>query len=590
MPLQSQAPLAEAAVQKTHNNTPVSDTVAKEKNKVPLLPYHIVLSIIFSAGLISAAFATIPDCDEVFNYWEPTHYLSYGNGLQTWEYSPVYAIRSWLYVGVHSLITLPFSRVPSINKSHIFLILRTILAGTASVSQAELYDALSRSVSPTVGLLFILISVPSAGMFQAMPAYLPSSFAMYFVMFGMAEFLKTPASLPRALTYFSIAGFLGWPFCLALVAPQFLLWAFEDGKARGAIGLIQHVARSTISPLFVLATVVGVDSLAYRKLVFVPLNIVLYNVFGGSDRGPDLYGTEPWWYYFANLSLNFNLMAAVAFASIFLLALTLAILPTGATRQQVVLLLPFYLWLGVFSLQPHKEERFMFPAYPALCINAAMSMNWVNDFVLFLGCKLKFKPKTARAFGASVVTVMLATSALISTSRTIAVTTAYSAPKTIYRFDRSLSGNICFGKEWYRFPSSYFLPVGARPRFIKSAFAGLLPGTFAEAETPFRDGTWKVPENMNDLNREDYSKYIPIEECDYLVDSYFSGREEHIESLEPNYILDLENWDRVTCQKFLDAARTPFLSRALWLPDLVYRDRRVWGEYCILRNKQKRRT
>ncbi|EGX45799.1 hypothetical protein AOL_s00117g4 [Orbilia oligospora ATCC 24927] len=578
----SQVPLAAAATQKIES--------VRTTKKGPLIPYHVVLSVIFSVGLISAAFATISDCDEVFNYWEPTHYLSYGDGLQTWEYSPVYAIRSWLYVGVHSLLTLPFSLVPNIQKYHIFFILRAILAGIGSVSQAELYDALSRSVDPEVGLFFILISVPSAGMFQAIPAYLPSSFAMYFVMFGIAEFLKTPVFLSRAITYFAVAGLLGWPFCLALVVPQLLLWGFDDGRARGSINMVRRMACSVFSPLIVLAIVIGADSLAYRKPVFVPLNIILYNVFGGSERGPNLYGTEPWWYYIANLSLNFNIMAVAALASILVLAITSVILSTGVTRLQFVLLLPFYLWFGIFSLQPHKEERFMFPAYPALCINAAMSMSWVKGLILFSGTKLKIQAKVASALGTSLIAGVLAMSALISTSRTVAIITAYSAPQTIYRSGQNISGNVCFGKEWYRFPSSYFLPSGARPRFIKSAFTGLLPGAFEETNTPFRDGTWIVPQNMNDLNQEDYSKYTPIGECDYLVDSYFSSTGRQAESLEPNYILDAENWDRVTCHRFLDAAQTPFLSRALWLPSLAYEDQRVWGEYCILKKKQNRVT
>jgi len=56
------------------------------------------------ANLISAIFAPIQDCDETFNYWEPTHYLSHGYGLQTWEYSPDYAIRSWLYIALHAIV------------------------------------------------------------------------------------------------------------------------------------------------------------------------------------------------------------------------------------------------------------------------------------------------------------------------------------------------------------------------------------------------------------------------------------------------------------------------------------------------------
>lgn len=46
----------------------------------------------------------------------------------------------------------------------------------------------------------------------------------------------------------------------------------------------------------------------------VPLNIVLYNVFGG-DVGPDIFGTEPWWFYILNGLLNFNLLFLAALLS-----------------------------------------------------------------------------------------------------------------------------------------------------------------------------------------------------------------------------------------------------------------------------------
>ena len=41
--------------------------------------------------------------NSVFNYWEPLHYLDRGYGFQTWETSPVYAIRSYAYILVHLL-------------------------------------------------------------------------------------------------------------------------------------------------------------------------------------------------------------------------------------------------------------------------------------------------------------------------------------------------------------------------------------------------------------------------------------------------------------------------------------------------------
>lgn len=61
-------------------------------------------------------FAPIQDCDETFNYWEPTHYLSHGYGLQTWEYSPDFAIRSWLYIGLHAIVGNLRRLLPHSNK------------------------------------------------------------------------------------------------------------------------------------------------------------------------------------------------------------------------------------------------------------------------------------------------------------------------------------------------------------------------------------------------------------------------------------------------------------------------------------------
>lgn len=32
-----------------------------------------------------------------------------------------------------------------------------------------------------------------------------------------------------------------------------------------------------------------------------------------------------------------------------------------------------FVWMAIFFPQPHKEERFLFPVYPMLCLAAAMS-------------------------------------------------------------------------------------------------------------------------------------------------------------------------------------------------------------------------
>jgi alpha-1,2-mannosyltransferase len=42
--------------------------------------------LLFVVRLVIALFVPIADCDETFNYWEPSHMLAYGRGLETWEY------------------------------------------------------------------------------------------------------------------------------------------------------------------------------------------------------------------------------------------------------------------------------------------------------------------------------------------------------------------------------------------------------------------------------------------------------------------------------------------------------------------------
>ena len=47
----------------------------------------------------------IMDCDEVYNYWEPLHFLVHGTGLQTWEYAHEYALRTYAYILPLKLLT-----------------------------------------------------------------------------------------------------------------------------------------------------------------------------------------------------------------------------------------------------------------------------------------------------------------------------------------------------------------------------------------------------------------------------------------------------------------------------------------------------
>lgn len=211
----------------------------------------------------------------------------------------------------------------------------------------------------------------------------------------------------------------------------------------------------------------------------------------------------------------------------------------------------------------------MFPAYPFLLINAAISLNSIPFMISFLPSSLITLPP-------------ILVSALISLSRVLHITTSFSAPLYIYSYLPSTPTpeTLCIGKEWYRFPSSFHLPTNISPAFITSSFRGLLPGHFPSS--PTRAGTWQIPEGMNDLNEYDEGKVIPIDQCDYLVDLSLPSQTE-LNSEEPDYSKDL-HWETIHCERWLDTGSSVWKAwdRRFWYPGRNSKTE-GWGKYCLLK-------
>ncbi|KAJ5945032.1 hypothetical protein N7516_005200 [Penicillium verrucosum] len=495
------------------------------KKQPPPAPFYIPLNITLYLCLVTntlaAIFSPIQDCDEVFNFLEPAHYLQHGYGLQTWEYSPVYSIRSWLYVSLHAAVGKIGSLVVH-TKAAEFYTIRLSLAFMCAACQTRLYSAICRTLSPRIGLLFVIIVTFSPGMFHASTAFLPSTFTMYMSMLGLASFLdwKNSRKTAQGIMWFGLGTIVGWPFAGALIVPLLVEEAIVSFISGSVGSFLYNVFDGIIRCLSILALEVAVDYAFFQKLVLVPWNIVAYNILGE---------------------------------------------------------------------KPHKEERFMYPAYPFLALSAALSFHIILTYLGSTNPKeLIGRVPTKLKIAASLSVVLIGLNA--GMLRTLGMVTAYNAPLKVFdslqRVDIAHAGDsICFGKEWYRFPSSYFLPNDMRAKFIRSEFRGLLPGEFPDSPSYLGrlDGASQIPSGMNDLNIEDPSKYVDISQCSFLVDSYFPGHD--ATELEPHYFLDKTQWETLSCASFLDASQTGLLGRLIWIPDLPVipaRFRRKWGEYCLL--------
>lgn len=179
-------------------------------------------------------------------------------------------------------------------------------------------------------------------------------------------------------------------------------------------------------------------------------------------------------------------------------------------------LTPFYLWLIVFIIQPHKEERFLFPIYTLICLAAAISIDHLQRFLSWLKFGRKPIHYTQFILNKWFVIGLLLIHACGSFSRCIALYKNYQGPLNTYgdltkiaqdpslhTISPQVQVNVCVGKEWYRFPNSFFLPENWKLMFIKSEFRGQLPKYF-DSKNP----TSSLPTHMNNKNLEEPTRYV----------------------------------------------------------------------------------
>ena len=404
---------------------------ATSETEMPYIPSAFTAwKALFIVRLTAAFWSVISDCDETYNYWEPMHFLIYQKGYQTWEYDPAYGLRSYLYILVHTVPAWIFAHVLQPNPMFVFFSVRCILAAVCSACETYFYIGVTKEIGANVGRITLGILLFSAGMFISSTAFLPSSTSMYLCMLAHGAWFQQTYALAIFAT--ALSTFLSWPFAALLglpIAADILL------RRRKYSMFVQW---SLISTIAILIPQIIIDSQFYGKLTIAPLNIVAYNVL--SDKGPDLYGTEPWTYYLFNGILNFNvafILALLVWPLQGLLNLAVS-LPQRSEKFLPVTMnqLAMYLWFSVFWMQPHKEERFLFPIYPLICLAAALSVDTLQKLFYAFCVKVQNRHYLDHTSWISVGFLIL--TALISVSRTVALYQNYHASMDVWMHANSI--------------------------------------------------------------------------------------------------------------------------------------------------------
>lgn len=155
-------------------------------------------AVLVFVRLLAASSSPIMDCDETFNYWEPLHYLLHGTGMQTWEYAPQYALRSWVYIELHAAL---LRLMPGwlVTGPAAFFALRQCLALICATCELLFCRAIATKFGDRPAFLVLLFSCTSSGMFHAGVALLPSTTCMYCVLLGYAAWFSGRVRLGLAV-------------------------------------------------------------------------------------------------------------------------------------------------------------------------------------------------------------------------------------------------------------------------------------------------------------------------------------------------------------------------------------------------------
>ncbi len=234
----------------------------------------LLLYLYFAVIHISAALVNhIDDTDETYGYWEPLHYLLFKEGMQTWEYSPHYAIRSYAFIYPLYLIGKGLQLI-GLHKLRIFYFLRLLIGLFTATGEVSFISAITRRYSNLILSFFVtFFLICSPGVYFASTSFLPSAIASSLIMHCVSCWIQM--KFHWAIFWGSLAVlWTGWPFVGLLLLPigihMITTIVLKRQKRNPAvsetiIALVQFIVTSLMVVFFVFIPSLVLDVQSYGK-------------------------------------------------------------------------------------------------------------------------------------------------------------------------------------------------------------------------------------------------------------------------------------------------------------------------------------
>ncbi|TVY44814.1 Dol-P-Man:Man(7)GlcNAc(2)-PP-Dol alpha-1,6-mannosyltransferase [Lachnellula occidentalis] len=316
----------------------------------------VLILVLPTLILLHLAIAPYTKVEESFNL-QATHDIStYGFRVTPDTYDhisfPGAVPRTFFGALVLSALSSPVFSV--IGRQHAQLVARAVLGLFNTYSLLRFKNGLDGEFGRGVGRWFIWLM---AGQFHVLfyaSRTLPNMYAFGLTtlafnallpLIGSRKIHGESTGVKKAIFLFVFAGVVFRSEIALLLATQLLVLLVQK-----KISLKTVIPAGVISALVALAISVPIDSYFWQKPLWPELWGFYYNAIQGKSAD---WGTSPFSYYFTSL------LPKLLLNPLILVLLPLAYFIPATQHPTMNLALPSLLYIAIYSLQPHKEARFI---------------------------------------------------------------------------------------------------------------------------------------------------------------------------------------------------------------------------------------
>lgn len=237
----------------------------KGENKLALFGLFSLIN------LLASTVNHIDDTDETYGYWEPLHYLIFGtHGMQTWEYSTQFALRTYAFIWPNVLLCKVISIVLGpLTKKMTFYAIRMMFGVFTAYAESRFSSAIMKVFNEERGLTVAVLICISPGIFLSSTSYLPSAQAMSLVMLSCSNWMEKRYIASIAFGSIAVC-WTGWPFVALVFIPigvHMLFTTFSSGSAVASSlkKISRFIAQGLLTLLAVAVPASLIDIWTYNK-------------------------------------------------------------------------------------------------------------------------------------------------------------------------------------------------------------------------------------------------------------------------------------------------------------------------------------